>query len=140
MGFPIGNHTYSHPNLNDLSEEKQREEIIGLSDLVEEIIGERPQFFRAPFGVNTDFSKQLVEEEGMVLMNWSYGYDWNEEYRNKDALADIMVNTDLLRNGANLLMHDREWTAAALEEIVTGLRDKGYEMVDPDAIKKIKQS
>lgn len=137
MGFPIGNHTNSHANLTDISEEQQREEIVGLSDIVEEIIGERPEFFRAPFGANTDFSRQLAEEEGMVLMNWTYGYDWEEKYQNEAAIADIMVNSPYLNNGANLLMHDRDWTAAALEEIVTGLRDKGYEMVDPDAIQKI---
>lgn len=137
MGFAIGNHTYSHQNLKEVSEEEQREEIVSLNDLVEEIIGERPQFFRAPHGANTDYSIQLAKEEGMVVMNWSYGYDWNKEYMSKDAIADIMVNTEYLRNGANLLMHDREWTAAALEQIVTGLRDKGYEMVDPAAIQKI---
>src|SRR5699024_4360970 len=48
MGFLIGNHTYSHPVIPDIPEEKQREEIVSLSDRVEEIIGERPKFFRAP--------------------------------------------------------------------------------------------
>ncbi|PAV29866.1 polysaccharide deacetylase [Virgibacillus profundi] len=134
MGFIIGNHTYSHPLLSDISDEEQKEEIVELNNRVEEIIGERPKFFRAPHGVNTDFSKQIVEEEGMKLMNWSFGYDWEEQYRTKEALTDIMVNTELLGNGSNLLMHDREWTAAALESIVTGLQNKGYENVDPNLI------
>lgn len=140
MGFAIGNHTYTHPNLNELSNEEQRVEITALNDLVEDIIGERPVFFRAPFGANTETSNKVAEEEGMVVMNWTYGYDWEQDYLEKQALAEIMVNTDLLRNGANLLMHDREWTAAALPEIVTGLRDKGFEMVDPDQIKTPNQS
>ncbi|MGM8364274.1 polysaccharide deacetylase family protein [Virgibacillus sp. W0181] len=134
MGFEIGNHTYSHQQLSDLSEEEQREEIIRVNDMVEEIIGKRPKYFRAPFGVNTDFSKQLAKEEGMMLMNWSYGYDWNKEYMSKEAIADIMVNAPELGNGANLLMHDREWTEAALEDIVKGLRNKGYETMDPSLI------
>jgi len=46
-----------------------------------------------------------------------------------------MINTELLRGGANLLMHDREHTAAALHDIVIGLREQGYEMVDPKLIK-----
>ncbi|MCA1064599.1 polysaccharide deacetylase family protein (plasmid) [Rossellomorea sp. AcN35-11] len=135
LGFSIGNHTYSHSNLRDLSEEKQREEIISLSDLVEEITGERPIFFRAPFGANTDFSTALVAEEGMQLMNWTYGYDWEKDYMNKEAISDIMVNTPLLADGANLLMHDRTWTYEGLSDIVNGLREKGYEVVDPDLIK-----
>lgn len=134
MGFPIGNHTYNHKSLRDLTEEQQRKEIVDLNDRVEELIGERPQFFRAPFGMNTDYSKQLAADEKMLLMNWTYGYDWEKDYQSKDALADIMVNTPLLRNGANLLMHDRDWTSAALGDIVKGLQDKGYKIVDPELI------
>jgi peptidoglycan-N-acetylglucosamine deacetylase len=136
MGFAIGNHTYSHANLNDLTQEETKEEILKVNDLVEEITGEKPTFFRAPFGENTDYSRQLAEEEGMAVMNWTYGYDWVSQYQDKDALADIMVNTELLGNGANLLMHDREWTAAAVPEIIKGLRDKGFTLVDPDTIER----
>jgi len=144
MGFIIGNHTYSHPLLPDLSEEEQREEIIKVSDMVEEIIGERPKFFRAPHGENTDFTKELAKEEGMVLMNWSYGYDYFEPYMDQEKLTTAMITGEgpevgvsysLLKPGANLLMHDREWTAAALHDIVIGLREKGYEIVDPHLIK-----
>ncbi|WLR52164.1 polysaccharide deacetylase family protein [Bacillus tianshenii] len=134
MGFTIGNHTYNHKQLDTLSQQQQKEEIVSLSDEIEAVIGERPKYFRAPFGVNTDYSKQVVAEEGMLLMNWSYGYDWNKEYMSKDAIADIMVNTPLLRNGSNLLMHDREWTAAGLPQIIDGLREKGYTMVDPELL------
>ena len=139
MGFAIGNHTKTHADLQQLSEDEQREEIISVSDTVEEVIGERPLFFRAPFGQNTDFSKELVQEDRMLLMNWSYGYDWEKEYMEKDEIADIMINTDLLNDGANLLMHDREWTADALEEIVVGLREQGYEMLNPALIKGVEE-
>ena len=67
MGFMIGNHTKTHPNLRTLSDEEQREEINAVNDIVEEVTGERPVFFRAPFGVNTDFSKALAIEEGMLI-------------------------------------------------------------------------
>lgn len=139
MGFAIGNHTKTHANLKQLSEDEQREEILSVSDLVEEVIGERPRFFRAPFGANTEFSRALAKEDGMLVMNWSYGYDFEKEYMTREKIADIMVNTELLRNGSNLLMHDREWTADALEEIVQGLREKGYQMVDPLTIQGIEQ-
>src|SRR5690625_3830292 len=133
-GFMIGNHTYSHSDLQTLSKEEQKEEITTVTEQIESITGEKPVFFRAPFGHNTDYSKKIAEEEGMVLMNWTYGYDWDEEYMTKEAITDIMVNTELLTHGANLLMHDRDWTNAALEDIVTGLQDKGYEMAEPHAI------
>src|SRR5690625_3075933 len=64
LGFAIGNHTYTHPVLSDISEAEQRQEIVELNDLIEDITGERPKFFRAPHGVNTDYSTQVVAEEG----------------------------------------------------------------------------
>lgn len=135
MGFDIGNHTMGHPNLSEISEEAQRAEIVDLNDKIEEITGERPRFFRAPFGVNTDNVREVVAEEDMTLMNWTYGYDWDSNYMTKESIADIMVNAPELGKGGNLLMHDREHTSAALEDIVNGLREKGYGLVDPDQLK-----
>ncbi|MBT2687862.1 polysaccharide deacetylase family protein [Bacillus sp. ISL-47] len=137
LGFPIGNHTYSHQNLKDLSEEQQFKEIVGLNDEIEDIIGQRPKFFRAPFGSNTDYSKKIAQDEKMLVMNWTYGYDWEKEYQSKEALTDIMVNSPYLVEGANLLMHDRQWTKEALEDIVKGLQNKGYEMANPARIKTV---
>ncbi|MEI3614248.1 polysaccharide deacetylase family protein [Pseudogracilibacillus sp. SO30301A] len=139
LGFPIGNHTMTHTDLTTISEEEQKEEISEVNRLVEEIIGEKPKFFRAPFGKNTDYSKKLAEEEGMLLMNWMYGYDWDKEYQEADALTDIMVDSPLLGEGAILLMHDRDWTNDALSDIVTGLQDKGYEMLDPLLIENVNE-
>ncbi|AXF57878.1 polysaccharide deacetylase family protein [Salicibibacter kimchii] len=133
-GHEIGNHTMTHANLQDISEEEVEEEIVDLSDEIEGITGERPDFFRAPHGANTDRSWEVVEEEGMLGMNWTYGFDWEEEYTDPDALAEIMVETELLQNGANILMHDREWTNEALENIILGLEEEGYDFIDPAEI------
>ncbi|MFK3959460.1 polysaccharide deacetylase family protein [Guptibacillus hwajinpoensis] len=139
MGFEIGNHTMTHADLKTLSEEEQKEEILKVNEMIEEVIGEKPKFFRAPFGSNTDFSKSLAEEQGMLVMNWTYGYDWVKEYQSEAAIKDIMVNSPLLQNGANLLMHDRDWTAAALGDIVKGLRDKDYNLIDPEEIEPLQK-
>ena len=114
LGFEIGNHTYNHFNMQELTPEDVRLEIADTSDLIEEAIGERPRFFRAPFGVNSEASIKVAEEENMTVMNWTYGFDWEPDYQESSALADIMVNTEMLSDGANLLMHDRSWTAEAL--------------------------
>lgn len=140
MGFEIGNHTHTHANLQTVDEQTQTEEITATSDLVEEVTGERPRFFRAPHGANTEHSMQVAEENGMTVMNWTYGYDWEPEYQEPKALADIMVNTELLNNGGSLLMHDRTWTADAVPAIVDGLREKDYEIVDPDTIVSVQNT
>lgn len=146
MGFPIGNHTYSHPVIPEIPEDEQTEEIVSLNDKIEEIIGERPQFFRAPHGANSDHSREVVKEEGMVLMNWTYGFDYFEEYQDADKLKEALIsgeapeidiNYSLLQPGANLLMHDREWTNEALGDVIDGLRDQGYEIADPNLIETL---
>lgn len=134
LGFEIGNHTYNHFNLQQLTPEDTALEIVDTNDLIEEVTGERPVFFRAPFGVNSEASIEIAEEEGMTVMNWTYGFDWEPEYQESAALAEIMVNTEMLGNGANLLMHDRTWTSSALADIVNGLRDKDYTLIDPASI------
>lgn len=134
MGFEIGNHSQTHANLSEISPEEQREEIVKTNELVHEIIGVKPRFFRAPFGVNTDTSAKIIEEEDMVFMNWTYGYDWEAEYQNAEALTTIMLNTEYLNDGANLLMHDRSWTNEAVIDIAEGLKEKGYTLVDPAEI------
>lgn len=134
MGFEIANHTHTHATLTESSEEKQKEEILKTSAIIEEAIGEKPRFFRAPHGMNTDYSRQFVADEGMKLMNWSFGYDWMGEYHEASALADITLNAPELGNGSNILMHDRTWTAEATPEIVDGLIEQGFTIVDPKLI------
>ena len=134
MGFLIGNHTYSHVNLKEQTDVVQKKEIVKLNDLVEEIVGERPKFIRAPFGTNTEYSKGIAKQEKMLVMNWTYGYDWEKEYQNDKALTNIMLNSPYLSNGANLLMHDRKWTHDAIEDIVNGFQKKGYTFLDPRLI------
>lgn len=133
-GFVIGNHTYTHATLPDYDTATQREEIVKTSDKIEEITGERPRFFRAPHGMMTDYSEEVVAEEGMMWMNWSFGYDWQPEYQDPAALADVTLNGGLLADGANILMHDREWTAQATPTIVDGLLERDFTIVDPNLL------
>lgn len=138
MGFPIGNHTVTHPNLSDLSKDEQRKELVPLYDQIKKLTGEEAEFFRAPHGINTDVSNEEAKKRGVLAMNWSYGYDFHEKYEDPKALTEIMLKPDppgLLQNGAILLMHDRDWTNKALADIVKGLRDKGYKILDPALLK-----
>ncbi|MGH2118803.1 polysaccharide deacetylase family protein [Aerococcus sp. L_32] len=131
MGHVIGNHTLTHYSLDQVpDEETLRHEIIGNQDIIEEVIGYRPQFFRPPHGIEIPELEEILEEENMVAMNWSYGFDWDENYSDPATLADVMVNTEFLSLGANLLMHDLTWTNEAMPAILDGIQVKGYEFVD----------
>ncbi|WP_107995267.1 polysaccharide deacetylase family protein [Trichococcus paludicola] len=134
MGFEIGNHSYSHPDFQSLTYDQQLEEIKSTNDLIEEITGERPRFLRAPYGQYNDDTIAIAAAEGMTIMNWTYGYDWVEEFMEGTALADVMVNSQYLGDGANLLMHDRPWTNDAIAAIIDGLRAKDITIVDPNVI------
>lgn len=131
MGHVIGNHTLTHYSLDQVpDEETLRHEIIGNQDIIEEVIGYRPQSFRPPHGIEIPELEGILEEENMVAMNWSYGFDWDENYSDPKTLADVMVNTEFLSPGANLLMHDLTWTNEAMPAILDGIQAKGYEFVD----------
>lgn len=135
MGHVIGNHTLTHYSLDQVpDEETLRREIVGNQDIIEEVIGYRPTFFRAPHGIETPEAKAILEEEDMVSMTWSYGFDWDEQYSDPQALANVMVETELLQPGANLLMHDLTWTNEAMPQILDGIAEKGYGFVDPNEI------
>lgn len=131
LGFEIGNHTQTHPNLHELNYDQEYSEIAKTSQLVEEITGEKPRWFRPPFGLYTKDTIAICNELGMQLMTWNFGYDWMDEYMDAQALVDISLTTHHLHDGANILMHDRSWTLEALDQMVDGYRQMGYHIVDP---------
>jgi peptidoglycan/xylan/chitin deacetylase (PgdA/CDA1 family) len=134
MGFEIGNHSYTHPDFLKMSYDEQLAEISKTNDAIEAVTGKRPRFLRAPYGQWNDDTATIAAAEGMTMMNWTYGYDWVAEYMDGPALADVMVNSQYLGDGANLLMHDRPWTSEAIGSIIDGLRAKNFTIVDPTLI------
>ena len=130
-GHMIGNHTEGHADVTDLTEDELRWQIETTDDKIRAAGGGETRFFRPPFGSSSEVMYQLMDEKKMQAMNWTYGYDWEAEYEDPAALADIMVNTPYLQPGANLLMHDTQWTAKALPAIISGLKAKGYRIVNP---------
>lgn len=131
MGFEIGNHTQTHPNLRELTYEEQYAEIEETNRLIYEITGEKVRWFRPPFGKFNYDTINICNDLDLQLMNWSFGYDWMEVYQEGTALANVSLNNDYLRAGANILMHDLPWTADALDRLVDGYRQQGYHIVDP---------
>lgn len=130
-GHIIGNHTWQHLNLTEHPNDIIDEEIEKVQHIVEEIIGEKPVFFRPPFGAGNAYVREKVAEEGMLYMHWSNGsLDW--EFITLDKVLESIL--DQLRPGSNILMHELQHTVDGLDTILTTLTEEGYAFVDPRAI------
>lgn len=134
MGFEIGNHTQHHQNLRELDYDTQQFEIAETSRLIEEVTGEKPRWFRPPFGQFNMDTIRICNDLDMQLMTWNFGYDWMDEYHDAARLTEISLDNDYLRPGANILMHDLPWTSEAITHIVQGYQERGYDIVNPKHI------
>jgi peptidoglycan/xylan/chitin deacetylase (PgdA/CDA1 family) len=63
----IGAHTVSHPSLPALEAERQRSEIAGSRERLEELIGRPPQSFAYPYGDYDPVTVRLVKRTGFQL-------------------------------------------------------------------------
>lgn len=131
-GHLIGNHTWWHKNLKKLDADTTREEIVSINDLVEEVTGVRPSYFRAPYGVYSNEAKKILKEENMQFMNWTWGsLDW--ELETAEEIAKNVI--DNIHKGANILFHDKRITAEALDTILHHLQEQGYSFVLPTEVR-----
>lgn len=143
-GHLVGTHTLYHENLRNMTRDDQRKAIAGANAIVERVLGQKPKYFRPPFGAFNADTKALMQELGMTLMNWDHGSgDWMEvkdghkdpQVVVQDTLSEKPRNNQMtpLHPGAIILFHDTlKHTAEALPDIITGLKAKGYEFVLPE--------
>ncbi len=103
-GHRIENHGACHPNLVSLSGlAGWRREILGGQQILQEITGEAPQFYRAVAGLRNVFLAPVLHSAGLKLATWTRrGFDTRERDPHK-VLARL---THQLDAGDILLMHD----------------------------------
>jgi cellulose synthase/poly-beta-1,6-N-acetylglucosamine synthase-like glycosyltransferase/peptidoglycan/xylan/chitin deacetylase (PgdA/CDA1 family)/spore germination protein YaaH len=142
-GSEIGNHSFTHPNLAQVSAKGTRIELNSTERLVEAYTGRSLRLFRAPyFG---DAEPTTANEIVPALIAQQDGYtnvglhvdpdDWKRPGVSaivKAALDQVQTdNPDTA--GQIILLHDgggdRAQTVAALPAIIDGLRAKGYQFV-----------
>ncbi|MFF7448511.1 MULTISPECIES: polysaccharide deacetylase family protein [unclassified Streptomyces] len=73
-GVVLNNHTLHHPYLPGLSYARQRHEICGMQDVIEERYGRRPLLFRPPYGNYNKDTLRAAKSCGV-----KYAPIWNEE-------------------------------------------------------------
>lgn len=103
-GHQIGNHSYSHLHLTELSEKEIRKEI----SKTEKLIGDTDRgikVFRPPFGDHNSLVDQIVGELGYRLVLWNVDtFDWHPEHQHqwvKHTMARIITHRDSI-----VLAHD----------------------------------
>lgn len=121
-GMWVGNHSYTHPHLTQLSQAQIDSEIARTQQAIASAGGGTPQLFRPPYG-ETNATVQAVESKyGLRQIIWDVdSQDWNGA--GTDAIVQAVAR---LTNGQIILMH--EWpanTLAAIPRIAQTLASKG---------------
>lgn len=126
-GHEIANHSDTHPHVNNLSYDKNVEELLNCSKKVEAITGEKTKLYRGPYGEYNNTVIKAAQDNGHQVIQWSLdtldynGLDYEQMW---DRL-----NTKIAK-GSIILMHNgTEHTADSLERIIHNIKEKGYEIV-----------
>lgn len=129
-GHEIANHSWSHPQLTSLSDAGIASELNRTSDEIQAATGQRPSFFRPPYGDRNARVDAVAGANGLRDIIWDVDTrDWARP--GSEAIRSSAVND--AQDGSIILMHDgggnRAQTAAALQQIIDGLRARGLEPV-----------
>ncbi|MGW0836143.1 polysaccharide deacetylase family protein [Streptomyces prunicolor] len=132
-GHLLGNHTWSHPFVPDLTRDEMRFQIQATNRAIRLVTDTEPTLVRPPYGSRTADALNWLAEMGMTTMLWDTdSRDWSlpgPEGIVTNALAQA-------RNGSIVLMHDgggnREETVMALPAILESLLEQRYTLVTAD--------
>ncbi|MDO5009188.1 MAG: polysaccharide deacetylase family protein [Intestinibacter bartlettii] len=126
-GHEIGNHSYSHPYFNEISEEKMKEELESTSKKIKAITGEGTTLFRPPFGEINENGVKVCESLGYKVINWDVdSMDWKN-------IKDIYIIDRVAQNtspGSIILFHGEGSNVEDyLDSIVKHFSKSGYSMI-----------
>jgi peptidoglycan-N-acetylglucosamine deacetylase len=129
-GDVVGDHTQSHPMLALLSAHDQREELFEQLLRIELLGGDRPRLFRPPYGSYNATTMRELHALHLLMVLWSAD---TQDYLQPGVPTIVQRALAGAQPGAILLMHDgggnRSQTVAALPQIITQLRARGYRLV-----------
>lgn len=125
-GHEIGNHTWSHPSLPQLSVKDIRKQLQRTTQALEEITGESVKLMRPPYGATSGKVAEAAKAEGLSQIMWSTDTeDWAR--RNVKTTTSRAVE---VKGGGIILMHDiYPETVEAVPKILKKLRAEGFEFV-----------
>lgn len=128
-GHLIGNHTYNHVVLTNISLESACEDILKDNEAIYNITGMYPSYVRPPFGYWSDV---LDTRTGLTAVLWDIDpRDW--ECQNAELIYQRVI--DNVENGDIILLHDIfNSSVEAAFKIIDELQSEGYEFVTVDRL------
>ena len=126
MGCDIGNHSKTHSNMTELTDEEIVDEIKYVDDRIYEITGEYPKYFRPPYIAVNNKMFDLIDE---TFINGFGVTDYDDRVTTEIRHMRVMKQ---VKDGAIILLHDAQGnsqTVEALDLIIPDLISEGYELV-----------
>lgn len=127
-GHIIGNHSYRHYTMDEVSQEVATEEIMFLDKYMKENFKYRMTLFRFPKGEFSENTLALANSLGYKSIFWSFAYaDWDvDNPADKDEAFKTITN--YTHNGEIMLLHAVSATnAEILGDVIDEVRNQGYE-------------
>jgi peptidoglycan/xylan/chitin deacetylase (PgdA/CDA1 family) len=127
-GHEIGNHSWTHPQLSKLSDQRVTEEITKTQEAIKNACGFTPTLLRPPYGAITKRQREWIENQfGLSVILWSVDpLDW------KRPGASVITQRILIgaQSGAIILSHDiHQQTVDAMPATLDALLAKGFKFV-----------
>jgi peptidoglycan/xylan/chitin deacetylase (PgdA/CDA1 family) len=128
--FELGNHTFLHPHLVGMSDDRIRREISWTQEVMFSLTGRQSSLFRPPYGEADDRVVRIAASMGLTTIQFDLASGDPDSTISKERLAEYVSST--AKSGSIIVMHinRRGWhTAEALPEIIARLRKRGFTFV-----------
>jgi peptidoglycan/xylan/chitin deacetylase (PgdA/CDA1 family) len=125
--FELGNHTYSHPHMVNLTPARQREELLWTQFLIYTLTGVMPRFYRPPYGEITDEMIYEAAKNGLYTVEFDLPAGDADKSVSLTRLKEWILRR--ASSGSIVIMHMNHpdsKTAAVLPAVIDGLRARGY--------------
>jgi peptidoglycan/xylan/chitin deacetylase (PgdA/CDA1 family) len=136
-GHIAGNHSYSHSHFFDFyRKDRIVQELRETDNLILEITGKKPHFFRPPYGVTNPSIRRALAVTKHRVIGWNIR---SMDGVSKDGNAIFNRIIKHLSPGSVVLLHDtRPETANLLEQLLLTVAEKNYEVVPVDQLLELK--
>jgi len=127
-GHDLANHSYSHFRMSTLDNARIESEIIKCGDLLKEATGSKIFLFRAPYGDYNNNVIRAAKRLGYFAIQWNVdSLDWKPGISREEITNRVFSK---VKPGSIILFHnDTKYTADLLDDIITGLRSRGYDFL-----------